>query len=114
MTHSMEHRWGRRVAAELAVVIVRDGGMRGVGRIENVSLSGALLTTALDIPLHTNITVSVLGAVEPREIPACVVRLRPGGLAIEWRDMASPQIVELIQGIAPDGTCLETHDSYAA
>ncbi|MEJ0085173.1 MAG: PilZ domain-containing protein [Pseudomonadota bacterium] len=115
MSSSAEHRWGQRVPANVAVVITRDGCVRGVGRVSDVSLSGALLTTALEVPVHADISVSLPGEnAEPREIPACVVRSQSGSLAIEWRDMASPQVMAFIRGIAPDGAGLETRDPCAA
>jgi hypothetical protein len=114
MTGSVEHRWGQRVQTDLAVLIVRDGWMRGVGRMKNVSLSGAMLTTAFEIPLHANITVSPLGGSEPREIFAAVVRAEPGCVAVEWRDMASRQILDLIESVSTDGAALEARDPWAA
>jgi hypothetical protein len=114
MTGCMEHRWGGRVQADLAVLIVRDDGLRGIGRMKNLSLSGALLATSFNVPLHANITVSLLGGTETREIFACVVRAQPGYVAIEWRDMASPQILALIESVSTDGAALETRDPWAA
>jgi hypothetical protein len=114
MTGSVEHRWGQRVPADLAVMVMSDAAMRGVGRLNNVSLSGALLTTALEIPLYANITVSSLGGTEPREIAACVVRTQADAVAIEWRDMASPQVLALIESLSADGAGFETRDPCAA
>jgi hypothetical protein len=111
----MDHRWGQRVPADVAVVITRDGWMRGMGRISNVSLSGAMLKTALKMPVHATITVSPVGDTRQSEdIVACVVRTEPGSVAIEWRDMASPQIVALIESVTTDAAALETRDPCAA
>ena len=115
MTSSVEHRWGRRVAADTPVVVTRDGWMLGIGHVTNISLSGAILATPLEVPLHSNISVSPIGGNAANgEILACVVRAQPGSVAIEWRDMASSQVVALIKSASPDSAALETRDPCAA
>jgi hypothetical protein len=111
----MEHRWGQRVAADTPVVVTRDGWMLGLGQVANISLSGAMLTTALEVPLHANITILPIGGNAANgEIAACVVRTNPGSVAIEWRDMASSQVVALIKSASPDSAALETRDPCKA
>jgi hypothetical protein len=35
----------------------------------------------------------------PHDLAACVVRQAPGGFAVEWRDMACPAIVAMLERI---------------
>jgi hypothetical protein len=78
-------------------MLTRDEAVLGMARLVNVSVSGALIATALDLPLHSNILVTpfhIDGSSE-RPIPACVIRAEPGAVGIEWRDMASPSVLAL-------------------
>ena len=92
----MEHRWGRRLSANIPVRLrclqARDCGCRCLGRLEDVSASGALIRTELGICPAPVIVVEplipALGLAE-RELPACVVRADYGEIAVEWTDLAS-------------------------
>ena len=115
MTTRVEHRWGQRVAANIPVVLTRGGTLLGSAHIASVSLSGAMLTTSLDLPLYANLTVLPNGGDPFQEcIPASVIRKEPGSIAIEWRDMASPQVVALIRSLTPGAAALDTRDPCAA
>jgi hypothetical protein len=115
MTTAMEHRWGHRVGTDASVLITRDGVLQGVGCVGNVSLSGALLLTSVVLPLHANVAISSPGDDRnARELSACVVRTACGNIAIEWRDMASREVIAFIQKISPDAAALETRDPCAA
>jgi hypothetical protein len=99
----MEHRWGQRVTLEVPVRLYLDDAALGRGLMRNVSISGALIETSLEIPVFTNIVVA-LASIEksgPRihELAASVVRSLPTGLGVEWRDMACPAVVALMERI---------------
>ncbi|MBV8307780.1 MAG: PilZ domain-containing protein [Gammaproteobacteria bacterium] len=69
-----------------------DSGCRCLGRIESVSASGALIRTELGICPAARMMVETLTpalGLEDRELPACVVRVRPGEIAVEWTEFAS-------------------------
>ncbi len=93
-------RFGERIPFELPVRISVDGRALGHGIVRNASLSGALIETALELPLHTNLVVTLTipgkGAPAPRELAACVVRIDAAGIAIEWRDMGSVDVNDLL------------------
>jgi hypothetical protein len=111
----MEHRWGQRVTATLPVTIVVDRRRSGMGRVKNVSVSGALLETPIDIPINANVSISPSGkTLVSGEICGCVVRTLPGGFAVEWRDMASPPVIALMESISPDSGKCDRRDPYAA
>jgi len=97
----MEHRWGRRIPLEVPVRLDLGGRPMGRGVLRNASISGALIETALELPVFTNLVVvlpttseALPGAVE---LAACVVRREPMTFAVEWRDMACQPIVELLE-----------------
>lgn len=94
-------RFGERVPFELPVRLCADGRTLGRGIIRNASLSGALIETALELPQHTNLVVTLTipgkGAPAPRELVACVARVDPAGIAVEWRDMASVDVTDLLE-----------------
>jgi hypothetical protein len=99
----MEHRWGQRITLEVPVRI--DLAQRTVGRgtLRNVSLSGAFIETSLELPIFTNLVVALPATSElapgSHELAASVVRRVPVGLAVEWRDMACPALVALLERI---------------
>jgi hypothetical protein len=97
----MEHRWGQRVTLEIPVTLAVDGRTLGRGVLRNASISGALIETALELPVFSNLVVSLPchGESAPRtaDLHACLVRRAPAGFAVEWRDMACPSIVALLE-----------------
>ena len=100
-TDPMEHRWGQRVTLEIPVTLAVAGRTLGRGVVRNASISGALIETALELPVFSNLVVSLPshGESAPRtaDLHACLVRRAPAGFAVEWRDMACPAIVALLE-----------------
>ena len=100
-TDPMEHRWGQRVTLEIPVTLAVAGRTLGRGVLRNASISGALIETALELPVFSNLVVSLPshGESAPRtaDLHACLVRRAPAGFAVEWRDMACPSIVALLE-----------------
>jgi hypothetical protein len=99
-----EHRWGRRIPLEIPVRLDLGGRPMGHGLLRNASLSGALIETALELPLFTNLVV-VMPAMNDAvpgtaELTACVVRCEVAGIAVEWRDMACQPIVKRLERIS--------------
>jgi hypothetical protein len=94
-TH-MEHRWGRRLISQIPVRLrclqSPDSGCRCLGRLKEVSASGALIRTELGICPAAAIAIETLSpalGLQQRELPASVVRASPGELAVEWMEFAS-------------------------
>ena len=98
-----EHRWGQRVTLEVPIRLYVEGRALGRGILRNASISGALIETALELSRYTNLVVSMPTMSEvttgSHDLAACVVRQAPGGFAVEWRDMACPAIVTLLERI---------------
>jgi hypothetical protein len=99
----MEHRWGQRVALDVPASLAVAGVTSGSGVLRNASISGALIETALELQAFTNLVVS-LGCTSESvpttfALEACVTRRTPGGFAVEWRDMACPSIIGLLERV---------------
>lgn len=99
----MEHRWGQRITFEVPVILAVGGRALGRGVLRNASISGALIETSLELPVFSNLVVSLLPNVNGSS-PACnleasVVRCAPGRFAVEWRDMACTSIVALLERV---------------
>jgi hypothetical protein len=97
----MEHRWGERVDIDCPARLVMHDGTVAEGRLRNASISGAFICTTLrPAPLTTLGVQLVCGTGKHRrnvECPACLVRTASDGIAVEWRDMAMPMLVELLR-----------------
>jgi hypothetical protein len=80
-------------------VTLAAGGLTAAGVLRNVSISGALIESSLDLPLFTNLVVTLPPAAAddaPRDLAACVVRHAGTGMGVEWRDMACPALRALL------------------
>ena len=97
----MEHRWGQRITLELPVRLEVGNRTLARGLLRNLSVSGALIETSLELPVFTNLVITLPAACEiagqSAGLPASVVRTAPGGFAVEWRDMACPPVVALLE-----------------
>jgi len=106
----MEHRWGRRLVTTIPVrlrcVGPPDTGCRCLGRLENISASGALIKTELGICPSTTIAVETLtSALGPKscELSACIVRDLPGETAVEWTSFASTAVLSVLTEVTLSG-----------
>ena len=99
-----EHRFGRRIPLEVPVRLDLGGRPMGHGVLRNASISGALIETALELPVFTNLVVVLPSTSEATPnsagLAACLVRRETAAFAVEWRDMACPPIVELLEKIS--------------
>ena len=100
-------RFGQRTTLEVPVQLVVDGRMLGNGTIRNASISGALVESAVELPLHTNLVVTLKvpagKAFGIRELSACVVRVDPDGFGVEWRDMGCVDVMDLVARASKNG-----------
>jgi hypothetical protein len=64
-------------------------------------MSGAFIETAFELPLHTNLVVAMCiqgkKTKSTHSLPACVVRIQPGGVGVEWRDIAGTDVMDLLE-----------------
>jgi hypothetical protein len=98
----MELRRGQRFALAMWVRLSSSSAELGMARLANVSISGAFLETALQLPINSNVTlhpVSTAGvAVANLSLAARVARVEKSGVGIEWRELASEEVVVLLKG----------------
>ena len=101
----MEHRWGQRIDCGSTVRISAGPGITGVGRLRNVSSSGAFLETALSLPQYSRITLVVSrhagSADRELETQASVVRKAADGVGIEWCESEFRTVCGLLGCAAP-------------
>jgi len=98
----MEHRWGCRVPTDVAVRLVLPLGAIGVGRIRNVSVTGAYIETRLSLPLLSLVHIELVppqgtAGGSMRRSSAYVVRQGRGGVGLEWCDVAGAAAEALLQ-----------------
>ena len=94
--HEMEHRCGHRRPAKVRVTLRTMQGLVAEGLIANVSGSGALLFSTLPCVMSSRVLVQlpqwlVQPSGEP-SLPAQIVRIVPGGFAVEWENFSPPQV----------------------
>lgn len=81
----MDHRFGRRYECGTLVRLAANGGIAGQGRMRDVSLSGAFVETALDLPLFAQVTLfRTTPANRVLEMRGSVVRRDAAGYGVEW------------------------------
>jgi hypothetical protein len=94
----VEHRWGFRYQVELPVRVRTRSGKLCTGILQSVSLSGAFVLVPTPMRALSQIRIQFLGDQKRRwrqdAVDAQIVRVEPGGLAIEWSEFA-PSAVRL-------------------
>jgi hypothetical protein len=95
-----EHRWGERIRVNLPVDVVLDGNAAMPGTVKNLSLSGALLNSTADLPLHALIAVRIEVAPPSQDMYVIKARVcrKPGhAIGIEWCEFAPPAVKDLLR-----------------
>ncbi len=89
----MEHRWGRRQPTNLRVRFFGMSGMTGVGRLLNISSTGAYLATTAPLRRLSLVYLEPAAApfweIQSRRIAASVVRQDAIGVGLEWCEAAA-------------------------
>lgn len=94
----MEHRWGVRLRTNLPVLIKSGYRPATEATLCNASISGALLRcdgTSLRAPVEVIFPTTRAGG-EPLRLTAWPVRCENERIAVEWDEMASPTLRELL------------------
>jgi hypothetical protein len=95
-----EHRWGERVRVDIPVRIEAEGREMARCRLNNLSLSGALMRSDQDLVLPLLIDVHIDSSVQPgtaRVVKARVSRKVAHGVGIEWCNFAPPAVKDLLR-----------------
>ena len=93
-------RWSRRITVDIPVDVTADGSPTIHGRLKDLSLSGALVTTDHALLLHAYIEITIKppetgrGAVR---VMARVTRHVEGGVGVEWCEFAPTAVTDLLR-----------------
>lgn len=102
----MEHRWGRRSQIEIETRLFSGQRCRlGIGRILNISTSGAFVEINFALPLlaciQLEIETAVHGGVSALCVPAYVVRKTKNRIGVEWCEAPAFVFRDIIRGHTP-------------
>jgi hypothetical protein len=97
----MEHRYGARYVSAIDVYVkTHSGRLAARGRLLDVSISGAFVSTSLPIAPLSSITLEVISMVNSvrrwKPIEAQVIRRTESGLGIEWKELTSAALSQLV------------------
>lgn len=96
MMFSIDHRWGRRRVTDAAMRFMALPGMLGVGRVTNVSVTGAFMETGVELPFAAIVHLESIETAADRtrkRLSASVVRCTKHGVGLEWCECASNSIL---------------------
>jgi hypothetical protein len=94
------HRWGQRVAVDIPVQVAACASPAIHGHLKNLSLSGALMETDHELPLHAYIAIRVKlpemgGSVTT--VMARVTRQLKDAVGVEWCEFAPRTVKDLLR-----------------
>ncbi|MEO7774103.1 MAG: PilZ domain-containing protein [Steroidobacteraceae bacterium] len=103
----MEHRCGDRHPANLPVRLFLSPQEVLLGRVRDISLSGAFVQTWRELPSLSRVfvelrRVNAAGRATRQRIPAYIVRNAATGVGIEWADFAPASVREHWTAVARD------------
>jgi hypothetical protein len=97
----MEHRYGVRYRSAIDVYVRYQSGRDAArGRLLDVSISGAFVSTSLSIAPLSSITIEVSSVIAAarrfKPIEAQVIRRTERGLGIEWKELTAASLSQLV------------------
>jgi PilZ domain len=100
----MEHRWGERFTVDLAVRVAGRPYSVRMGRLVDLSVSGAYLNVSADLRLLSRVQIAIalpqrLAHPTPM-IAAFVARTSKEGVGVEWCEHAPKAVLELLRYVA--------------
>jgi hypothetical protein len=101
--HELEHRWGERFPANLRILIATDVISSAAGIIRNVSMSGALIQTGVELRLRSLVSIRLESSLPSRRstlILAHVVRKGGDGVGVEFCDFAPRAVKDLLRSLS--------------
>lgn len=100
----MEHRWGERFAVDLAVRVAGRPYHVRMGRLVDLSVSGAYLDMPAELRLLSRVQIAIAlpqRLAHPTSmVAAYVARLSSDGVGVEWCEHAPKPVLELLRHIA--------------
>jgi hypothetical protein len=92
---TLEHRWGSRVHLRKPTELKTIHGPDPRAVLQNASLSGAFVETALKPALFSRVSIHPAGVCSSG-LDAWVVRVDASGIGIEWLEPASEMAIALL------------------
>ncbi|HEY4212603.1 MAG TPA: PilZ domain-containing protein [Steroidobacteraceae bacterium] len=100
----MEHRFGERLPARLAVHVSGPRGLTLIGQIRDISSSGALVSSEHRLGVGSRIVLRLdvpeAGAHLETQIVGEVVREVLAGFAVEWQELSPPGVRMILRQLA--------------
>jgi hypothetical protein len=96
-------RWGKRITVNIPVHLMMQDAAASEGCLKNVSLSGALMSTAASLRLHSELVVGITrktGASQSFLVKAQVARKQNEDVAVQWSEFSPEAIKELLRDTA--------------
>jgi hypothetical protein len=94
------HRWGQRISVDIPVRVAASSLPAIHGQLKNLSLSGALMETDLELPLHAYIAITVklpgMGD-SATTVMARVIRQLKDAVGVEWCEFAPTTVKDLLR-----------------
>ena len=93
-------RWSRRITVDIPVDVTADGSPTIHGRLKDLSLSGALVTTDHALRLHAYIEITIKSPETGHSavrVMARVTRHVEGGVGVEWCEFAPSAVTDLLR-----------------
>jgi hypothetical protein len=87
-------RWSRRITVDIPIQVTADGSPTIHGRMKDLSLSGALVTTDHPLRLQAYIEITIKPTVR---VMARVTRHVEGGVGVEWCEFAPSAVTDLLR-----------------
>jgi hypothetical protein len=98
--HGKESRWGDRINVDLSVQLSGDTLAGADGCMRNLSLSGALVKTDVDVGVHSLIKISIKmpsPSQRTEAVTAYISRRFKEGVGIEWCEFAPVVVKDLLR-----------------
>jgi hypothetical protein len=96
----MQHRWGHRREVNRFVKLRMRNGLRGFGRIRDVSIGGAWIATGLSAELLSYVQVGFTAMQKGRKtvarVEGLIVRIANQGFGVEWCQLAHPAVLAIL------------------
>jgi hypothetical protein len=90
-------RCSRRISVDIPVQVTADGSPTIHGRLKDLSLSGALVTTDHPLRLHAYIEITIEAGHSAVRVMARVTRHLEGAVGVEWCEFAPSAVTDLLR-----------------
>ena len=94
----MDHRWGYRLPVDIGVRLMHGRETLGVGRLRQVSISGAFVRTPVELPLLSRVRLRSSVSAADEWLDAYVARRGRSGYGLEWTELAPEALTPLLCG----------------